>query len=139
MQSCRTDVDLVRRDVKLCSSEKGGLGVRRESVLGNGQVRMASDLRRSVGRVGILALGVISMMSVVYPPTAGAVRDDANQHWVGAWAASPLPPDQIGTGDGAVLSRKGFQDTTLREIAYLHFGGARVATEQPLVGRQRYA
>jgi lysophospholipase L1-like esterase len=42
------------------------------------------------------------------------------------WGASPLLPDPVGTTDQSVLSRTGFEDQTLREIVYPHFGGTSV-------------
>jgi hypothetical protein len=93
-------------------------------------------------RVSLL-LGILALM-LLAPPTATASRDDPNQRWIGIWGASPLrpslsPADAIGTTDQAILSRNGFQDQTLREVVYPHFGGnsvrvrlANTYSDQPL-------
>jgi hypothetical protein len=71
-------------------------------------------------------LSVLGLLIALTPAVADAQRDDLNQRWLGAWAASPLRPDPVGTTDAAVLSRNGFQDQTLRQVVYPHAGGAQV-------------
>jgi lysophospholipase L1-like esterase len=74
-------------------------------------------------RVGAsLALSVVAIAALALP-AAGAGKDDPTQRWIGIWSASPLRPDPIGITDQAVVSRSGFEDQTLREIVYPHFGG----------------
>jgi len=96
-------------------------------------------------RVSLL-LGILALM-LLAPPTATASRDGPEQRWIGIWGASPLRPDPAGTTDPAILSRTGFEDQTLREVVYPHFGGtsirvrlANTYSDQPLtIGEARLA
>jgi lysophospholipase L1-like esterase len=83
-------------------------------------------------------LGIVTLL-LLAPPAAATSRDDPNQRWIGIWGASPQQPDPDGAGDPAVLDRTGFEDQTLREIMYPHFGGtsirvrlANTYSDQPL-------
>jgi lysophospholipase L1-like esterase len=59
-------------------------------------------------------------------PALGFGRDDPAQHWIGTWSASPMRPDPTGQTPGALLSRSGFANQTLRQIVFAHAGGQQV-------------
>ena len=66
--------------------------------------------------IGLLVL-VLGGLPIVGSADTG---QRASEHWLGTWATSPSPPDLSGP------SVAGFNDQTLREIVYTHFGGKRV-------------
>jgi hypothetical protein len=78
-----------------------------------------TTLRPTAALLGLSLL----VLGASLPGSAAASRDDVHQRWIGVWSASPLRPDPVGTTDQAVLSRTGFEDQTLREMVYPHFGG----------------
>jgi lysophospholipase L1-like esterase len=70
-------------------------------------------------RRGLLATGLVAAAFAVLPNATAAGGPPATR-WLGAWAASPAPPDLAGP------SVSGFDNQTLREVVSLHFGGDRV-------------
>jgi len=64
----------------------------------------------------------VALVTVLYAalPNVSAAEDMTVPRWLGSWATSPAPPDLGGP------SVAGFDNQTLREVVYLHFGGDRV-------------
>lgn len=77
-------------------------------------------------RASLVILVTLAAIIAADLPAVGAGRDDPSQRWLGTWSASPLRPDPTGTTPGAVLSRTGFTDQTVREVVFAHFGGRQV-------------
>ncbi len=91
----------------------------------SGQSSLRLGLHRRK-RVAALALAMFAATAAGTSAHGGAVRDDPNQHWLAAWAASPQAPDPLGVSDAGILSKTGFEGQTIREIVYLHIGGPQV-------------
>ena len=88
------------------------------------RTRMPRQRPRMLTRM-LLIFGVLAALTLASSvSSAGATGSpsspSADAHLLGAWSASPQPPDLSG------ISRSGFHDQTLRLIVYSHFPGTRV-------------